>query len=303
MLNPTITSTLISRSIPENWYALLCDPFDPQEVGFLPKGKQPYNGKMVAFPYIDARSVQERLDTVIGPANWTTSFSDVVGGGTRCILGLRVGPENDPWVYKTNVGYNDNERELQIKIKGAHSDAFKRVNVDFGVGRYLYWIDKQWISYDVDHKCFTPAGLEQTRRNLPAFAKPKLILNGKILPPVTEEDVDDSQPEKLQSTHLSKPEHVEVPLISPAQPPLKKVISSGESAEDKNFKAQEELYNLLASHLSKCTTEKQLQSSWMMANDRIKSGAFTDMQVEMLTNHKNLCKSRLQAEVAEKANV
>lgn len=87
------------------------------------------------FDYITARQVQDRLDKVVGPGNWTTTFRvlDLEARVVECMLTVCG-------VYKTDVGYSnapDSEHESE-PLKAAYSDAFKRAAVQFGIGRFLY---------------------------------------------------------------------------------------------------------------------------------------------------------------------
>ena len=89
-------------------------------------------GRMLS--YITARDVQNRLDGVVGPGNWSTSFRVL---------------SQEPWVVectltvcgvsRADVGYSnapDSEDETE-PAKAAYSDALKRATVGFGVGRWL----------------------------------------------------------------------------------------------------------------------------------------------------------------------
>jgi hypothetical protein len=100
------------------------------------RGNQPIfnpDGTPKMLSYVDARYVQERLDEVVGPENWQTKFEDSMDGdGIRCSLGILV--EGRGWVWKTDVGVPSNIEP----VKGAHSDAFKRAAVQWGIGRDLY---------------------------------------------------------------------------------------------------------------------------------------------------------------------
>ena len=102
----------------------LCAAFDKSDE-FQRKGP---GGKMLT--YITARSVMNRLDEVVGSANWQTKMVDVCGN-VCCELSVRLGGE---WITKV-----DRADESDIEgVKGAYSDAFKRAAVHFGIGRYLY---------------------------------------------------------------------------------------------------------------------------------------------------------------------
>lgn len=125
----------------------LAAPFGEEELEFLPRGQA--NGKALALPYIDARSVMRRLDEVVGPANWSFDFdllSDdgkrvrgrlTVCGVTKCDAG-EAGPEDEP-------------------LKAAVSDALKRCAVHFGVGRYLYYLPRTWLPFDAQKRRFSEA--------------------------------------------------------------------------------------------------------------------------------------------------
>jgi hypothetical protein len=90
-------------------------------------------GRMLS--YITARDVQNRLDGVVGPGNWSTGFRVL---------------SQDPWVVectltvcgasRADVGYSnapDSDDETE-PAKAAYSDAMKRAAVSFGIGRWLY---------------------------------------------------------------------------------------------------------------------------------------------------------------------
>lgn len=86
------------------------------------------------FVYIDARDVMDRLDKVCGAGNWQTNYSES-GGIIVCNIGIRL-PYTTDWVWKADgAGETDVEGE-----KGAMSSALKRAAVQWGVGRYLYYM-------------------------------------------------------------------------------------------------------------------------------------------------------------------
>lgn len=81
--------------------------------------------------YIDARAVMDRLDEVVGTANWSDTYLQGPSGGNICRLALKLDNE---WVWKEDVADNTDVEG----IKGGISDAFKRAAVKWGIGRYLY---------------------------------------------------------------------------------------------------------------------------------------------------------------------
>jgi hypothetical protein len=100
------------------------------------KPDDPVRGQPLA--YIDARTVMDRLDSVVGWDCWQNSYSAGVGSSIVCNIGVRIA--ND-WIWKSDgAGASDTEPE-----KGMLSDAFKRAAVRFGIGRYLYELHAPWI--------------------------------------------------------------------------------------------------------------------------------------------------------------
>ena len=85
----------------------------------------------VLVDYITARVVMDRLDSVVGPANWRDEYKPLESGAVECTLYLRVG---DEWIGKTDVGVPSNYEPQ----KGVYSDALKRAAVRWGIARELY---------------------------------------------------------------------------------------------------------------------------------------------------------------------
>ena len=119
----------------------LFHPFEPQDVHWRLGPVDPSSGRALAFAYIDARDVMDRLDVVVGPEGWQCRYSHA-DGKTVCELGLRVSGE---WLWKAD-GAGDTEIEAE---KGALSDAFKRAAVRGGVGRYLYGVGPVWVAVEI----------------------------------------------------------------------------------------------------------------------------------------------------------
>lgn len=92
--------------------------------------------KVGDLDYIDARYVMERLDDVVGQANWQSQFREVEGG-IVCRLGILVMYDNTlvpEWVWKEDIG---TESTIEAE-KGSYSDALKRAAVHWGIARDLY---------------------------------------------------------------------------------------------------------------------------------------------------------------------
>ena len=119
----------------DQWEALrrdLAAPFEADEVEWRVQGKPGADGKAQILAYIDARAVQDRLDTIVGPQNWTFKWEpiSIVNGALMVAKGIL----SIHGVPKEDVGDAGNFEPS----KSAVSDALKRAAVQWGIGRYLY---------------------------------------------------------------------------------------------------------------------------------------------------------------------
>lgn len=93
--------------------------------------------------YITARSAQNRLDEVVGGANWSATYRDLDVPSTdrvfralaECTLTIIL--PGGELVTRVDVGGASNPDPL-VAVKGARSDSFKRACVGLGIGRHLY---------------------------------------------------------------------------------------------------------------------------------------------------------------------
>lgn len=135
-------------------------PFPPDRISWRVGSTTQDKKKGLAFGYIDARDVMERLDDVCGPENWQCSYPHA-NGKTICSIGIRVARDGGgfEWVYKAD-GAGDSDVEAE---KGAMSDAFKRAAVRFGIGRYLYDIPATWVEIEAAGRSFKIAEKEYSK--------------------------------------------------------------------------------------------------------------------------------------------
>lgn len=144
-LEPPMAATLADKPAPARpeWGWLQNQDGTPtrdgwHKIGALLRKEMPRKTRKgrggLTFDYINARQVMERLDTVLGPGNWSTRFRvlDLTATAVECTLTLFG-------VSKSDVGYANNpENPEDEALKSAYSDSFKRAAVHFGVGRFLY---------------------------------------------------------------------------------------------------------------------------------------------------------------------
>jgi hypothetical protein len=147
--------------------------------------------KASCVAYIDARQAMDLLDEVVGQGGWqdkyrtetiqykaeSTDDKGKISGGSRdqliCSVGIKVDGE---WIWKEDTG-TESDYETE---KGLFSDAFKRSCVKWGVGRFLYDMDIEWVNV-VDRNPVDDAGKRiwdlteyiENRRKERINAKPK----------------------------------------------------------------------------------------------------------------------------------
>lgn len=105
----------------------------PMSLKWLVRALKPDNlnpTEMIIVAYVDARQVQDRLDEVLGAANWQDDYFESKGK-QFCKIGIRV---NSEWIWKGDSGIET----LLDSTKGETSDAFKRAAVHWGVNRDTY---------------------------------------------------------------------------------------------------------------------------------------------------------------------
>ena len=127
----------------------LSAPFKRDEVKFKPGVVS--GNRALALHFVDARVIQDRLDSVLGVTGWQDEYEVLADGSVVCRLRLRLGGE---WITKMDVGGPSEQPDEGDRRKAAFSDALKRAAVKFGIGRYLYRLPQQWCDYDPQKRRF-----------------------------------------------------------------------------------------------------------------------------------------------------
>src|SRR5947209_10144012 len=127
----------------------LAEPVKATEGRFKPAVVS--GNRALALAYVDARVIQDRLDDVLGVGGWQDDYECLPDGSVVCRLRLRLG---DEWVTKVDVGGPSEQPDGGDRLKAAFSDALKRAAVKFGIGRYLYRLQGQWVDYDPQRRQF-----------------------------------------------------------------------------------------------------------------------------------------------------
>ena len=163
--------TLNNTPNPDDLQALslaLAAPFAEREVKFKPQAVK--GNRALALAYVDVRAIMDRLDDVLGVANWQDDYRLLPDNSVMCRLRLKMGGR---WITKMDVGSPSEQPDGGDRLKAAFSDALKRAAVKFGLGRYLYRLPQQWAEYDPTKRQFSsPPKLPPWAQAPKAIAKP-----------------------------------------------------------------------------------------------------------------------------------
>lgn len=189
----------------------LAAPFPEEEIGFLPRAAN--GNRALALAHVDARSVQNRLDSVVGPAGWSFDYFVI-----DAPIGKKVkGELTVLGVTKCDAGEADREDE---PLKSAVSDAIKRCAVHFGIARYLYYLPQIWGNFDQQKRRFSETP------QLPHGALEKALATcgyrGPMPAPVVVESRSQRQPTPQANREPAAPRtEREIPAPSRIDPPAR----------------------------------------------------------------------------------
>ncbi|MFN7995355.1 MAG: Rad52/Rad22 family DNA repair protein [Bryobacteraceae bacterium] len=162
--------------------AALEEPFDVTEIRWRvtntsqigSRNGPRFRGQML--PYADPRAYTDRLNDLFTPSGWTRDYSVQLvqnferkerGSAERTITAkIVVTCKVTLYGFATHTGLGEEWADNDNAGTAAEAQAFKRACSCFGLGRYLYDLDGQWV--DLDEK---KRPLETPR--LPDWARPK----------------------------------------------------------------------------------------------------------------------------------
>ena len=104
----------------------------------------------MVLAYVTNRAIQQRLDDVLGPANWRNEYSKAPDDGVLCGISIHIGDNpislGPNWITKF-----DGAENTQVEaVKGGLSGAMKRAAVQWGIGRYLYQLESTFVEVKPD---------------------------------------------------------------------------------------------------------------------------------------------------------
>jgi len=207
----------------------LKEPFSNEEIEWKIQVTSQDKTKAMVVAYMDARAVQKRLDEVVGPFNWKNVYSLWQDNSQICGISI-FNAERNEWVTKFDGAENSDIEP----IKGGLSDSFKRAASAWGIGRYLYQLDKIWVDIEPKGKSF---GIKQNQYNRLESeyntAVHKIfgsLPTQKVTPTIISVNQEQSSPTQIQQTPSKAT--VEQPIPNPSfDYKVNSVKSSGKSSK------------------------------------------------------------------------
>ena len=133
--NPTVDWTELTKALSE--------PFEEHEIKYRAGAVSRDKKRAQALPYADPRVYEDRLNALV-PGAWEVEFEP--WGDTRIICRLSI-----HGVTRSSTGESGDGPDA-VAGTAAEAQSFKRACAKFGLGRYLYAMDAQWVDYDADKR-------------------------------------------------------------------------------------------------------------------------------------------------------
>lgn len=140
----------------------LREPFEPPEIEWRIGATNTDRMKGIALPYITNRAVQNRLDEVCGPENWSNEYKQIDVNGWLCGITIIING-------RPIVKWDGADNTKVEPTKGGLSNAMKRAAAQWGIGRYLYDLPTYWVDIQSAGKSYKIVQPPQ----LPKYALPK----------------------------------------------------------------------------------------------------------------------------------
>lgn len=131
----------------------LAIPFDLQVVQWRVTEWSADGKSGLMMPYADPRAYSDRLNDLFTPAGWSRKYAvqasaPVQRSNRRPAAKILVTCEVTIACIGTNSGTGEEWADKENALTAAEAQAFKRSLSVFGLGRYLYDIDGEWVDLD-----------------------------------------------------------------------------------------------------------------------------------------------------------
>jgi hypothetical protein len=148
----------------------LAVPFDAVVVQWRITERSDDGTRGLMLPYADPRAYSDRLNDLFTPAGWSRKYTVQASAPVQrtrrgSAAKILVTCEVTIACIGTNSGTGEEWSDKENALTGAEAQAFKRALSCFGLGRYLYDLDGEWVDLDEN-------GLPRRIPRLPRWANP-----------------------------------------------------------------------------------------------------------------------------------
>ncbi len=116
----------------------LTESFPADQIEWRLESRSRDNLRALVRPALNAKTVTDRLDTVVSTAGWSDLYTSLLGGRVACRL--------------TILGVTKEAISAALEPELAYPDALVRAAAKFGVGRALERIVGTWVDWDDTHQ-------------------------------------------------------------------------------------------------------------------------------------------------------
>jgi hypothetical protein len=115
----------------------LTELFPPEAIEWRLESRSRDQRRALVRPVLSAKTVTERLEAVVGTANWSDFYTNLPGSRVACRL--------------TVLGVTKEAISAALEPELAYNDALVRAAAKFGIGRALERIVGTWVDWDDNH--------------------------------------------------------------------------------------------------------------------------------------------------------
>ncbi len=196
-------------------------------------------GQVLALPFIPWHYYQERLDRVVGWNNWRAVYSPFDEGSVYCELTIYGVTKGDVGEAEDEEAPSSNNNQQQRR-KGANpmfagvAQAFRRACASFGLGRYLYQLDRYYArsegkkitekADEIVFKLLQGAGLDAYTRHRRAIGEASTLEElkevGELIRYAKEvRDYNTKEGDEVKAVYLARKEALKAKSSAPAEEP------------------------------------------------------------------------------------
>lgn len=145
----------------------LAEPFAPGDIEWrIGRDGKKADGAIwaTALAYVTNRAIQNRLDEVFGMFGWKNEYREWKKDSQLCRISV-WDEEKKEWIHKED-GADDTNFE---STKGGLSDSMKRAAVHWGIGRYLYDLEENYVTVSSTRVPGCKYQAKNDRKNIEAY--------------------------------------------------------------------------------------------------------------------------------------